>query len=61
MFKYVCKLVWLCVYGQLGECMCSSRCGSVCVVDWVHVCVQVLGRGHDTLALLGGEKAIVRV
>ena len=38
--------------------MCACECGIVCVVNKVHVCVE---RGHGTLAMLGGEKAIVRV
>ena len=29
-YMYMCKWVWHCVFGQLGECMCASGCGSVC-------------------------------
>lgn len=50
------------MFEQLNHdiCICASGCGSVCMwsIRCMYVCVE---RGHDTLTVLGGEKAIVRV
>ena len=32
--------VAVCMCGQLGAHMCASGCGSVCLVNKVHVCVE---------------------
>ena len=55
---YLLSLGPVCACGQLGAHLCANECGIVHVVNIVHVCVE---RGHGTLAMLGGEKAIVRV